>query len=50
MEKYEKYGVIFYPGFNFITGKKFYVACKNGYDILVNTEEEAFEKYKNLGM
>ena len=48
-KSYTKDGVKFYPCFNSVTGKKFFVAELNGYDVTGKTEEEIFRKYKRLG-
>jgi intracellular sulfur oxidation DsrE/DsrF family protein len=46
MEKYTKDGVDFYTCCNSVTGKKFLVASKSDYDIVVKTEEEAFRIFR----
>ena len=47
MEKYVKNGITFYSCIS-ITGHKFLVACKNGYDMVGETEQEIIEKYERL--
>lgn len=49
MEKYAKNGITFYKCIS-ITGHKFLVANKNGYDIIGETEQEIIEKYERLGV
>lgn len=49
MEKYTKDGIEFIRCLS-LSGKQFFVAFKNGYNIVADTENEIIKTYERLGI